>query len=184
MAGEPRGTWKSAQSKITPGARAPGSWCARRRSPDLPARELNTALDPVNMVRMTRTQFVALAAMLPAAADAQAKGKVFELRTYTTVSGRLPNLLARFQNHTVKLFEKHGMTNIGYWTPVEGQSGAGNTLVYMLAHDSVEAQKKSFDAFRADPEWIKARTESEKDGKIVDKVVSVTLQATAFSKLK
>ena len=82
------------------------------------------------------------------------------------------------------LFEKHGMTNIGYWTPVEGQEGAGNTLVYMLAHASVDAQKKSFDAFRADPAWVKARTESEKDGKIVDKVVSVTLQATDFSRMK
>lgn len=133
---------------------------------------------------MTRTQFMALAATLPAAADAQTAGRVFELRTYTTLPGRLPNLLARFRDHTVKLFEKHGITNIGYWTPVEGQEGAGNMLVYLLAHASVEAQKKSFDAFRADPAWVKARTESEVDGKIVDKVVSVTLQAADFSRMK
>lgn len=160
-------------------------WRSRwKTEPQAVSCQLNTDLDTVNMVRMTRTQFMALAAVLPAAAEAQAKGKVFELRTYTTLPGRLPNLLARFRDHTTKLFEKHGMTNIGYWTPIEGQEGAGNTLVYMLAHDSVEAQKKSFDAFRADPAWIKARTESEKDGKIVDKVVSVTLQATDFSRMK
>ncbi len=125
-----------------------------------------------------------LAATLPAAAEAQAAGRVFELRTYTTLPGRLPNLLARFRDHTIKLFEKHGMTNIGYWVPMEGQAGAGNTLVYMLAHASADAAKKSFDAFRLDPEWIKARTESEKDGKIVDKVVSVMMQATDFSRMK
>ena len=111
-------------------------------------------------------------------------GRVFELRTYYTLPGRLPNLLARFRDHTTALFEKHGITNIGYWVPAEGQAGAGNTLIYILAHDSEEAAKKSFDAFRADPGWIKARTESEKDGKIVDKVVSVMMRPTDFSKMK
>ncbi|MBE0660303.1 MAG: NIPSNAP family protein [Bryobacteraceae bacterium] len=133
---------------------------------------------------MTRTQFMALAATLPAAAQAQSTGRVFEMRTYHTLPGRLPNLLARFRDHTTKLFEKHGMTNIGYWVPVEGQEGAGNTLIYILAHESEAAAKKSFDAFRADPAWVKARTESEKDGKIVDKVVSVMMRGTDFSKLK
>ncbi len=133
---------------------------------------------------MTRTQFMTLAATLPAAAEAQAAGRVFELRTYHTLPGRLPNLLARFRDHTTALFEKHGMTNIGYWVPMEGQEGAGNLLIYMLAHASVDAAKKSWDGFRTDPGWIKARTESEKDGKIVDKVVSVTLQATDFSRMK
>jgi hypothetical protein len=125
-----------------------------------------------------------LAATLPAAAQAQTKGRVFELRTYYTLPGRLPNLLARFRDHTTALFEKHGITNIGYWVPAEGQEGAGNTLIYILAHDSEEAAKKSFDAFRADPAWVEARTESEKDGKIVDKVVSVMMRPTDFSKLK
>ncbi len=125
-----------------------------------------------------------LAATLPAAAEAQAAGRVFELRTYHTLPGRLPNLLARFRDHTTALFEKHGMTNIGYWVPMEGQEGAGNLLIYMLAHASVDAAKKSWDGFRTDPGWIKARTESEKDGKIVDKVVSVMMQATDFSRMK
>lgn len=133
---------------------------------------------------MTRTQFMALAATLPAAAEAQSTGRVFEMRTYYTLPGRLPNLLARFRDHTTALFEKHGITNIGYWVPAEGQEGASNTLIYILAHESEAAAKKSFDAFRADPAWVKARTESEKDGKIVDKVVSVMMRGTDFSKLK
>lgn len=127
---------------------------------------------------------MAIAAALPAAAEAQTKGRVFELRTYHTLPGRLPNLLARFRDHTTALFEKHGMTNIGYWVPVDGQEGAGNTLIYILAHESEEAAKKSFDAFRADPAWVKARNDSEKDGKIVDKVVSVMMRGTDFSKMK
>ena len=133
---------------------------------------------------MTRTQFMAIAAALPAAAEAQSKDRVFELRTYYTLPGRLPNLLARFRDHTTALFEKHGMTNVGYWVPAEGQEGAGNTLIYILAHESEAAAKKSFDAFRADPAWVKARTESEKDGKIVDKVVSVMMRPTDFSRMK
>ena len=145
---------------------------------------MNSGADLVNIVRMTRTQFVALAAALPAALEAQASGRLFELRTYSTLPGRLPNLLVRFRDHTTALFEKHGMTNVGYWVPAEGQEGAGNTLIYMLAHASPEAAKKSWDGFRADPEWVKARTESEKDGKIVDKVVSVMMQPTDFSKMK
>ena len=146
--------------------------------------QLNSGPDLVNIVRMTRTQFMALAASLPVAAQAQAEGRVFELRTYSTLPGRLPNLLARFRDHTTALFEKHGMTNVGYWTPAEGQAGAGSTLIYMLAHASADAAKKSWDGFRSDPAWIQARTESEKDGKIVDKVVSVMMQATDFSKMK
>jgi hypothetical protein len=106
--------------------------------------------------------------------------RVFELRTYTTVEGRLDALNARFRNHTVKLFEKHGMTNIGYFVPMDKP----NTLVYLLAHSSRDAAKKSFDEFRKDPEWIKARDASEKDGKIVEKVESVFLEPTDYSQVK
>ncbi|MEZ4902595.1 MAG: NIPSNAP family protein [Spirosomataceae bacterium] len=108
------------------------------------------------------------------------KERVFEMRTYTTPEGKLPDLLARFRNHTVKLFKKHGMTNIAYWTA----NNRDNTLVYILAHPSEEAGKKAFDAFRADPDWIKARDESEKNGKITTKVESVYMKATDFSKMQ
>jgi hypothetical protein len=111
--------------------------------------------------------------------------RIFELRTYTASPGNLDHLNARFRNHTVKLFEKHGMTNIGYWCPIEGQPGAGETLVYILAHKSVEAAKASFDAFRQDPDWLAARKASEEKagGSLTakDGVKSVFLKATDYS---
>ena len=105
---------------------------------------------------------------------------IYELRTYTTLEGRLPNLHARFKNHTLKLFEKHGMKNLMYWTPTD-EKLAANTLIYVLWHASPEAAKKSWDAFRADPEWHKVRDESEKDGKIVAKVDAVYMTLAEFS---
>lgn len=108
------------------------------------------------------------------------KERVFELRTYTTNPGKLPDLLARFRNHTLKLFKKHGMTNVAYWTV----NGKDDTLIYILAHPSEEAGKKAFDAFRADPDWVKARDASEVNGKLANKVESVYMKATDFSTIK
>ena len=108
---------------------------------------------------------------------------MFEIRTYTTEPGKLPDLLKRFRDHTTKLFEKHGMTNIGYWTP-EDAPLSQNTLIYILAHSSREAAKKSWDEFRNDPEWKQAKAASEAGGPIVEKTVSVFMDATAFSPLK
>jgi hypothetical protein len=90
--------------------------------------------------------------------------RVFELRTYTATPNNLGNLHARFRDHTVKLFEKHGMRNIGYWELMPVQPGAESTLIYILAHKSTDAAKASFDAFRKDPDWLKARTASEEKG--------------------
>lgn len=109
-----------------------------------------------------------------------ASAGVFELRTYTTHEGRLPNLNARFRDHTLKLFEKHGMKNIMYWTPTD-EAKANNTLIYVIWHASPEAAKASWAAFVKDPEWHKARDASEKDGKIVAKVESVYMKATDYS---
>ena len=113
----------------------------------------------------------------------ESKARVFEIRTYTTLPGRLDALHARFRDHTVRLFEKHGMTNVGYWVPVDGEK-AQNTLIYILAHDSRDAAKKSFESFGQDPEWQKARTASEADGKIVEKIESVFVSPTDYSPLK
>ena len=107
--------------------------------------------------------------------------RVFELRTYKAASGKLNNLLARFRDHTLALFTKHGMTNFGYWTPADPKQGADDTLVYLLAHKSKEAAAASFAAFRADPAWTKAKAESEKDGALTTKVESVFLQPTDYS---
>jgi hypothetical protein len=111
-----------------------------------------------------------------------AKQKVYELRTYYVVPGRMPAMLKRFREHTTKLFEKQGMENVGYWTP-EGKDGE-TKLIYLLAHESRAAADKSWQGFRTDPVWIAARDASEKDGKIVEKVESVYLQPTDFSKMK
>ncbi|MDX2149578.1 MAG: NIPSNAP family protein [Bryobacteraceae bacterium] len=112
-----------------------------------------------------------------------ASDRLFELRTYYTHEGKLADLEARFRNHTTKLFEKHGMTNVGYWVPTT-EPGSKNTLIYVLAHKDADAAKKSWDAFRADPNWLKARDESEKAGKIVQKLESVYMKPTDFSKLR
>lgn len=112
-----------------------------------------------------------------------AENRVFEMRTYTTVDGRLDALLTRFRDHTTKLFEKHGMTNLGYWVPQDAPLSK-NTLIYILAYPSRDAAKKSWDAFRADADWQKAQKESEASGKIVDHVVSVFMDPADFSKIK
>jgi hypothetical protein len=109
--------------------------------------------------------------------------RVFEVRTYTTHEGRLDALHARFRSHTMRLFEKHGMTNVAYWTP-EDPALAGTTLVYVLSHRSREAARRSWDAFRQDPEWIKVKAESEAEGPIVSRVESVFGNATDYSPVK
>ena len=115
---------------------------------------------------------------------AQAQGeRIFEMRTYTALPGRLDALNARFRDHTTRIFEKHGMTNVGYWTPQDAPL-AENTLVYILAHDSREAGQASWDAFRADPEWAQVSEESQRDGRIVESVDVLWLEATDYSKIK
>ena len=109
--------------------------------------------------------------------------RTFELRTYTGTPGHIEDVLTRFRNHTTKLFEKHGMENIVYFTTVE-KDGAQSKLLYLLAHKSEQAGKESFDSFRKDPNWIKVRDESEKAGKIVEKVESVYLKPTDYSPMK
>ena len=137
---------------------------------------------------MALKTFLFLAAAIAASisippAVAQEHGRVFELRTYTCYEGKLPDLLARFRNHTTRLFERHGMTNIAYWVPQDAPASQ-NTLIYVIAHASREAAKKNWDEFRNDPEWQKVQKESEANGKIVSKVVSVFMDPTDFSTLK
>lgn len=118
----------------------------------------------------------------PAMVEAQS-ARVYELRTYHCLPGRLEASKTRFRDHTTKLFAKHGMKNIGYWTPADAPDSQ-NTLIYILAHDSREAAKKSWTDFGSDPEWKAVRDASEKDGKIVEKVDSVYMNPTDFSALK
>lgn len=104
--------------------------------------------------------------------------KYFELRTYYANEGKLEELHARFRDHTLALFEKHGMINLAYWTPIDNES---ETLVYLLGFPDKEARDESFQAFRDDPEWKDVSAKSEKDGKLVAKVESLFLTPTEYS---
>ena len=104
--------------------------------------------------------------------------RVYEMRIYYAAPGKLDDLHKRFRDHTTKLFEKHGMENIGYWTPVENTN---NSLIYVLAHASRDAAKKSWAAFVADPDWKSAQKASEVNGRLVAKVESYYMQTTDFS---
>jgi hypothetical protein len=117
---------------------------------------------------------------------AQQPARQFELRTYTTVEGKLPKLDSRFRDHTMALFEKHGMTNVAYFHPLTGQPGAGHTLIYLLAHRDDAARQASFDSFRQDPVWHSARAASEESGPILVEggVKSVPLVPTDYSPMK
>src|SRR6478672_505609 len=109
---------------------------------------------------------VPLALLAGGTRAAEKDTKVYEMRVYYANPGKLDALNARFRDHTCKLFEKHGMTNVGYWTPAEN---ADNQLVYLLSHASREAADRSWKAFGADPEWKKAQSESEAAGKLLAK---------------
>jgi len=104
----------------------------------------------------------------------EGSARVYELRTYTTLPARLPALHRRFAEHTLRLFERHGMRNEMYWTPTDS-ARRENTLIYVISHASREAADASWKAFGADPEWIKARTASEADGPILAKPSSIAV---------
>jgi hypothetical protein len=110
--------------------------------------------------------------------------RVFELRTYVAPEGKLANLDARFRDHTLGLFAKHGITNLGYFHPTDADKGAANTLIYFIAHKDRAAADASWKAFREDANWVKAKEASEKNGKLTTKVVPVYLKATDFSAIK
>lgn len=135
------------------------------------------------MKRRTLLQTLSVAGVLPYAPIAAAEPSaetVFELRVYHTLEDKLPDLLKRFREHTTKLFEKHGMKNVAYWTPMDDPAKS-NTLIYILAHSSREAAAANWKAFQADPEWIEVRNKSEENGKIVEKVDSTFMTKTDFS---
>ena len=128
--------------------------------------------------------FLALATTLAATLVVQAANSsetVYELRTYTAPPGKLNELLARFRQHTLKIFERHGMVNVGYWVPMDEKDGAADTLIYLLEHKSRAAADASWKAFGADPEWQDVSKKTQVNGKIVAKVDRVYLKAADFS---
>ena len=107
---------------------------------------------------------------------------IHELRVYYCIPGRLPNLLKRFDTITLKIWEKHGIKQAGFWTVLVGESS--QALYYLIEWESMADREKKWTAFQADPNWISARAETEKDGPIVAKVANSFLQPTSFSSVK
>lgn len=155
-------------------------WQAARKASEEGGKILAKAPESIFM---TPTEYSPMLKVGPGAGP-----RVFEMRTYTTPPGKLDALHARFKNHTMALFSKHGMEHLAYWVPVDADKGAGTKLIYILAHASKEAGLAAFTAFRADPEWIKAKGESEKDGSLTvpqpEGVKSVYMKAVDFSPVK
>ena len=134
------------------------------------------------IVESVTSVFMSVTDIFPTLHAASKGEHIYELRTYTCLPGRLPNLLTRFKDHTLKLFENHHMENIAYFLSEEKESQS--KLVYLLAHQSEEEAAKSWAAFINDPVWKTVSTASEKDGKIIEKLESVYLKPLSFSKMK
>ena len=117
-------------------------------------------------------------------ADTPEKSRVFELRTYTTNTGKMGDLHKRFREHTCALFKKHGIELVGFWTPTDEKDGKEDKLIYIVSHPSREAAKKAWAEFSADPEWQRVYEESHKNGKLVSKVESVYMESTDYSPIK
>jgi hypothetical protein len=139
------------------------------------------------MKRRTLLQSLQAISLVPTAAWAALQPKadsasttVYELRVYHTYEGKLNDLLKRFREHTTKLFEKHGIRNVAYWTPLD-EPAKSSTLIYILAHPSREAAAANWKAFQDDPDWKSVRDKSEENGKIVEKVDSTFMALTDFS---
>jgi hypothetical protein len=147
------------------------------------------------MKRRTLLQSIPAVALMPgaslaAAAENSSERKamhatpastaVYELRIYHAAEGKLDELLARFRDHTMQIFERHGLKNVAYWTPTD-EPLKGKTLVYILAHPSREAAEANWKAFRDDPEWVSVKAKSEANGPLVDKVDSTYMTLTEFS---
>jgi hypothetical protein len=182
----------------------PGSRCyasphhsnknSAKLQPPLPIAQTSATIASMN--RRTLLQSLPTAALLPstawaasAASESSTRGgsappqsstTVYELRVYHTYEGKLDDLLRRFREHTMQLFEKHGIKNIAYWTPTDDPL-KGKTLVYIISHPSREAATANWKAFQDDPEWKQVRDASEANGKIVEKVDSTFLTLTDFS---
>jgi hypothetical protein len=163
------------------------AWKAFQDDPEWQKARKDSEADG-NLVARHESIFLSATDYAPEIKPARTGDRVFELRVYTASKDNLDRLNARFRDHTCKLFEKHAMTNVGYWTPMKDQKGADDTLVYILAHKSAEAGKASWEAFRKDPDWLAARKASEdKAGgplTVKDGVKSTYLKATDYSPIR
>lgn len=157
------------------------SWKAFMADPDWQAAHRASEVNG-RLVEKVESIFLSPTAYSPAIKPSAGNpARTFELRTYKAAPGKLDALHQRFREHTIALFSRHGMTHFGYWVPVEEKDGAGQTLIYILAHKSPEAAKASFAGFRADPDWIAAKEASERDGSLTERVDSLLMKPTDYS---
>ncbi|MCL6501070.1 MAG: NIPSNAP family protein [Pirellulales bacterium] len=148
-------------------------------------REVGSSTSLVWAAALTGLVLLAAMAARPRshAQDPSQTARLFEMRTYIAHDGKLEALHRRFREHTTRLFEKHGMTNIGYWVPAEGDEAA-NTLIYILAYPNREAREEAWKAFVNDPEWKAAKEASEIDGPLVKSVEVKFLNPTDYSAIR
>lgn len=158
------------------------SWSAFGGDPDWQKAAKESEVDG-KIVSKVESYFMDATDFSPEIKESNVGNRVFELRRYYPTPGKKENIVARFRDHTTKLFEKHGMQNIAYWTSRPDKDG-NSDLIYILAHKSKEDGMKSFDAFRVDPAWVKVKTESEASGPIVTKVESIYMVPLKFSRMK
>jgi hypothetical protein len=136
--------------------------------------------------RRTLLKSLPAVALLPAllrdaaAQDGAGSPVVYELRVYHAAPGKLADLLARFRDHTVKIFDRHGLKSVAYWTPAD-EPEKSNTLIYILRHPSREAAAANWKAFGDDPEWKSVRDKSEENGKLTTSIDSTYMTMTDFS---
>ena len=137
------------------------------------------------MRRLTTVVILGLAALAGLAVSAQGdkKPRYFEMREYIANPGKAEAMHKRFREHTCALFKKHGMDLVGFWTPAGGEN-AENRLIYIVAFPDAGSSDKIWKAFAEDPEWVKAKGESEKDGVLVGKVIQTFLNPTDYSPIK
>lgn len=163
---------------------AGASWKAFVNDPEWKAVAAASEADG-KIVSKLESVYLTATGYSPVAEAALAKPeRIFELRTYTTPEGKLDALDARFGGGETALFEKHGMRGFGYFHPMDADKGAGRTLVYVLAHASREAAAASWKGFREDPEWVAMKAETEKDGRLAERVESMYLVPVDFSPTK
>ena len=107
---------------------------------------------------------------------------IYEYRVYEAMPGKLPALNARFRNHTLKIFERHGIKNIGYWTPSVGDYS--NRLIYLVAFEDAQQRDQAWASFQSDPEWQRVRAESETDGPLTARITNSLLTPTDYSPMQ
>lgn len=154
---------------------ASGERISRNSSATIPAVKRRTLLKAIPAAATL------LAPSLWASSEStQGSAGIFELRVYHTAPGKLPELLARFRDHTIALFQQHGIESVAYWTPLD-EPEKSNSLIYVLRHPSREAADANWKTFRDDPNWQSVKDKSEANGKLVEKVDSTFMALTDFS---